>query len=240
MLEIVEGSKHSVIQIARAMSQDHLSLDAAIGKIPLPGGGKAAAEVAADSGGGEASEVGDGEEGVVSEEEEEEEQEQDTAAKRVCNATARRRGAFRRGLIRCVVLVQDAFLKEAGKEGGGGGYDALKEGRWHPGFWAAVPGQGEILAAAGKSAAELNLAEKTGNIRWLVFTRTAWGRVLRVSAIQLCAPLCLNLPCHTCTYLAPELIAHGKRAEMTFSTDAVQGAWRILWAGHAGFLEGPC
>jgi hypothetical protein len=89
-------------------------------------------------------------------------------ARKVCNATARRRGAFRRGLVRCVMLVQDDFIKTAEQKGGhdmGGGYDALKEGSWHPGFWAAVPDQEAIMAAATRAAAELSLAEKTGNIR---------------------------------------------------------------------------
>lgn len=83
---------------------------------------------------------------------------------KIWNATSRRRGAFRRGLVRCVMLAHDAYLQRRGGEESN--WDPLLEGKWHKDFPLASLSTGEALEMAEEAAAQLALAEQSGRVKY--------------------------------------------------------------------------
>ncbi len=213
VLEIVEGSKHSVGLIARAMSQPmgttaEQNLEAGQadgdeeGQNAHEGGLNPEEEKLADSqkerlgtskdmpkseertkkGRAQQERRGETEEEAatrISEEQEGEEDDEDMeapivigleeaeeeakATKKIWNATSRRRGAFRRGLVRCVMVMHEAFLKQLGPDYQD--FDPLKEGQWQAGFSVASLSLAEVLKAAEEAAEQLASAEQSGRVK---------------------------------------------------------------------------
>ena len=93
----------------------------------------------------------------------EEAEEEAKATKKIWNATSRRRGAFRRGLVRCVMVMHEAHLTKLGPDFQD--YDPLKEGQWHAGFSVASLTLADVLRAAEKAAEQLAGAEQSGRIK---------------------------------------------------------------------------
>lgn len=83
--------------------------------------------------------------------------------KKIWNATSRRRGAFRRGLIRCVMLKHEAFLRSIGPEAAE--FDSLKEGRWHEKFPVSSLSLAGLLKAAEEASEQLAESEASGRIK---------------------------------------------------------------------------
>ena len=93
----------------------------------------------------------------------EEAEEEAKATKKIWNATSRRRGAFRRGLVRCVMVMHEAFLKRLGADYQD--YDPLKEGQWHADFPVASLSMAEVLKAAEDASEQLASAEQSGRVK---------------------------------------------------------------------------
>lgn len=93
----------------------------------------------------------------------EEAEEEAKATKKIWNATSRRRGAFRRGLVRCVMVKHEAYLKGLGPDFQE--FDPLKEGQWHPGFPIASLSLADVLKAAEEAAEQLASAEQSGRVK---------------------------------------------------------------------------
>ena len=209
VLEIVEGSKHSVGLVARAMSQPMGTTEEKSPDEPkaiqIEGSGKPRAEqssldepkaagsehlapdISKKRGDSEAREadassleedtemteatgITNDAEGFEDEDNDnsivvglEEAEEEAKASKKIWNATSRRRGAFRRGLVRCVMLLHEAHLKRLGPDFQD--YDPLREGQWHAGFPVATLTLADILKAAEEAAEQLANAEQSGRVK---------------------------------------------------------------------------
>ena len=81
--------------------------------------------------------------------------------KKIWNATSRRRGAFRRGLVRCVMLMHEAFLRKLGAAD----FDPLREGSWHEGFPIADLPISAVLKATEDAGKQLDQFEQSGRIK---------------------------------------------------------------------------
>ena len=164
MIEVVDGSKHSVGLIARAMSQGMStkpSLTAADSSAKAEQETEPMTEEAEDTIDVDDLNVSEGDRGLgISLQESEEDAK---SSKKIWNATARRRGAFRRGLVRCVMLKHEAYLKSLGQQSQE--HDPLKEGRWHEKFPVASLSLAGLLKAAQEAAEQLADSEKSGRIK---------------------------------------------------------------------------
>ena len=95
--------------------------------------------------------------------EEEEGEEDPRTSKKIWNATSRRRGAFQRGLVRCVMLAHDAYIHRVG--GDWDTEDPLREGQWHKHFPLDTLSMTTVLKMAEEAAEHLAIAEQSGRVK---------------------------------------------------------------------------